>query len=221
MPDDLDYPGFEESEHQGETDRTGDFHQRVAVDDARRCQAVGKNGQCRMIAVEGSDKCVAHGGFHKAKALKERALRELLAAEWRAGVGTLADSDDVKSLKTEIGILRLLLVKIMNSCKSDQDLLMRSGSISDLVVKVQKVVESCHRLDQAWGQLLDKTQLAVFGQTVIQLVAESLSMANIPNCEDILQMFARRLVEEIKKTGDPRQDSSNDLAQRGVLPAHN
>ena len=185
---------------------------RVAAGDPRQCQGVTSGGQCRLIAVQGSDKCIAHGGFHQARKVKAQAMREYLAARWRHEVGDMADSEDVKSLKTEIGILRMMLVKIMNSCKTDNELMMRSGTISDLVIKVQKTVESCHRLDQAWGQLLDKTQLAVFGQTVIALVSES--VGGLPNGSDILAAFAEKLVLEIKKTGNP---ASGD---RGVISAN-
>lgn len=188
-----------------------DPYTRVPQGHERQCQAVGKIGQCRLVSVTGSDKCIAHGGFHQAKSVKEQAMRHYLAAQWRATVGDMADSDDLKSLKTEIGILRMILIKIMNSCKTDQDLMMRSGTISDLVVKVQKVVESCHRLDQAWGQLLDKTQLAVFGQTIITLVAQFI------HDPEVLQQFAAALVQEIKNTGQIKQDSPEE---RGASPGN-
>jgi hypothetical protein len=166
-----------------------------------QCQMSTATGQCRFEAIEGTSFCRRHGGHHRHKSNMQAAEREYIAAQWRAQVGVFADSPDIKSLRTEIGVLRMMMIKHLNSCKSDQDLMMRSSSIADLATKVEKAVTACDRLDNRLGRTLDKAQLLIFGQQVITLVSKYLESP------DSIREFASELVQAIEDAGNPLAES--------------
>lgn len=164
-------------------------------DDPERCERMHVQGQCSYKRIPGSPFCAQHTSGQAHAAHEKTAARHYLAAQWRAQVGTFADDDKIKSLRTEIGILRLLLQKTMERCRSDNDLLMRSSSIGELILKIEKLVVSCHKLDTNLGETLDKGQLSLFGNTIIAIVSEFI------NDPQVLGKFAERLVKAIKDLG--------------------
>src|SRR2546421_361414 len=78
-------------------------------------------------------------------------------AKWQTRLDEFADNDKIKSLREEIGVLRILLEETMSRCHDTNELLLYSNKISELVIKIEKVVASCHRLENATGMLLDKS----------------------------------------------------------------
>ena len=62
----------------------------------------------------------------------------------------------------------------LNKCSDATDLILQSGPISDLVMKIEKVVASCHKLEGQMGTLLDKQAILQFAQAVISIIASEL-----------------------------------------------
>jgi hypothetical protein len=173
------------------------LHERVEDQaDSERCDYMTKMGQCPYKRVAGTARCELHAYHTSESHLKIQAHRIYLAAQWHAQIGQFATPDEIKNLRQEIGILKLMLMKIMSSCQSEADLLMRSSSISELILKIGKVVETAHKMDTLTGKMLDKEQLVIFGQKVISLVSEFITDP------DVLKKFAHALVDEIKQTGN-------------------
>lgn len=143
-----------------------------------RCQAVHGQGQCRNLAVKldsGYGKnCMAHGGNNQVAKEKAASLRNYRLTKWNAKVQRFGNQPEIKSLRDEIGILRLLMEERLNRCNDAQDLILQSAPISDMVMKIEKVVASCHKLEGSMGQLLDKQAILQFAQQVIGIVAREL-----------------------------------------------
>lgn len=140
---------------------------RVAPDAKNRCQAVVKMGQCPYQAVENGNMCPMHckGGTEEAKNLRNYRL-----SQWGARVAEFADNSQVKSLREEIGLLRLILEETLGLCKTSGELLIYSGKIADLTMKIEKLVSSCHRLEMSTGALLDKAALLQTAATLIEII---------------------------------------------------
>lgn len=172
---------------------------RVEADDPRRCQAViSTKGQCFIIAVEGSKFCPAHGGGKAAEQAEKETLRMYRLKKYQARLSEFSDSDKIKSLRDEIGILRILIEERMNICHTDLDLMLHSSVLSDLVVKVEKLVTSCNRLEGQLGTMLDKTQALQLGSEVVEIVAR-----HVEN-EQTLEEIANEIVESINRLGKPK-----------------
>ena len=146
---------------------------RAEPDAENRCQGMTANGQCQLVATPGSKYCIAHGGNPSLEERKK--VRNYRLTQWRGRVSEFADSGKVKDIREEIGILRLLLEERLNACQSATDLMIQSHSISDLVVKIEKAVSACHRLESQMGQLLDKQAIIRFAGLVVETISTSIN----------------------------------------------
>ena len=90
---------------------------------------------------------------------------------WQQRLDEFAESNDASTLKAEIGILRMTLESILNKCTTSSDLLLYSNKISDLAVKIEKLIASSHRIERSLGNLLDRTAALNFAEKVITVVS--------------------------------------------------
>lgn len=147
--------------------------ERVAEDDPRRCQGtIPTVGQCPNKAMDGSDYCPAHGGNRAVETIKKNELKNYRLAKFKTRVTELGNSDHIFSLKEEIGILRMILEEKINACADVHDLILISGPLSDLVMKVDKITTSCERLESKLGNLLDRTKVMQFAQSIVQIISK-------------------------------------------------
>jgi hypothetical protein len=145
--------------------------ERCEPDDPLRCQAIVKTGQCPYKAVENGRNCPMHGGAKQQQLAQQEGIRNYRLAKWQSRVGEFADNDQVKSLREEIGILRVILEETLNMCKEPEELLIYSSKIADTVMKVEKLVASCHRLEASTGMLLDKTAALHLASVIVEIVS--------------------------------------------------
>lgn len=164
-------------------------HERVEhLDSPDRCQGMAGSNQCQYKKVGDSDYCALHGGNISIQKAQQSAMKMYNLAQWESSVGKFASSSHIKSLRAEIGIIRVIIERKLVACKDDEDLLLRSSSISDLIMKAGKLVEQCDRIDFRLGQTLDREQLLQLGERIVELVSEFLTDP------DALKAFAGRLV---------------------------
>lgn len=144
-------------------------------DDPNRCQGIGKNGQCWNRSVDHGTHCLMHGG-NKQENKYEKQSREMYQVDmFKARIIRQRTHTDVKTLGNEIAILRMLLEGKLNACTSDVDLMLASPAIGDLVTKIEKVVTSCHKLEKAMGQHLDKSAILQFAGEVVNIINQNVT----------------------------------------------
>ena len=154
--------------------------QRCDENDPNRCVASDRNGQCEYKAVEKDDGkgyfkyCPRHN-HQAAKIYENEKIRNYRLDQHRSRVNEFADNEQVKSLREEIGICRLLLETTFNRFKTDTELVMGSNKIQSLVSDIDKLVNSCHKLEISTGQLLDQEVLKEISNAIIKIVAEETS----------------------------------------------
>ena len=153
------------------------FERADGDDDPHRCMAGGRSGRCPFKAMRDEDTgeyleyCPRHGGRvigHRRKA-KLNAYRLQV---WQERVNEFAESEDAHSLKGEIGILRMTLETLLNQCEDANTLLIHSHRISDLAVKIEKLVNSTARLEKNMGMLLDKGAALALANQFVAVVSE-------------------------------------------------
>jgi hypothetical protein len=169
-------------------------YQRVEDDDPRRCQAVIPTvGQCHLISFEGSTYCINHGGKSAAQAAEKKVLNNYRIQKYQQRIDEKSQSDQLKSLRDEIAILRMLIEERLNSCRDSHDLMLYSGPIADLVMKVDKVVNSCNRLEVNLGVMLDKTQALQFAAEIVEAVGRHVEdqEALVAISDEITNVLAR------------------------------
>lgn len=168
-------------------------HIKVAEDDPLRCQGVTKWGQCNYRAYVDEETgnydsyCIKHGGGIKKYHKDMYDTRNYRFQKYQQRINSFADNNQIKSLREEIGIIRMVMEEVINRCKDGTDILMYSQKISDLTMKIEKLVVSCHRLESNLGQTLDKTAMLNIATRMVNIISEHVNDETIINLivEDI------------------------------------
>lgn len=146
---------------------------KVEADDPNRCQgANGRVGQCIMRAVPGSKYCPSHGGNKAVAAQNEKNKFEYRAGIFQNRLREIAGSDDIKNMRQEAGVLKLLIEEKLVACQTSTDLAIVSGPIGDLTVKLQKLVKEIREYDKECGNTLDKNQLIQFAESFVAIASK-------------------------------------------------
>jgi hypothetical protein len=179
------------------------FERATSPDDPERCQATGGTGQCpfkgQMLPTgERSKFCPRHGAMEVKKAEKE-SLSLYHGSIWQAQIGAQASHASVKSLREEIGILRVLMTNQLNLCKDATEMTMRSSTISELATKIQVLVASCHKVEKDLGVMLDKAQAVRLANEMVELVGRYVQEPEILEFlqEDLLDAVQRISQESV------------------------
>jgi len=171
-------------------------------DDPNRCQAIaGSLGQCPNLAVRTDggkygEYCLAHGGNRFLQAEKQGAIRNYQLDKFKAKLSRHATSPAIKNLRDEIAILRMVLEERLNKCNDAGDLILQSGPISDMVMKINKVIESCHKLEGSMGQLIDKQAILQFASEVIAIIGEE------EDREYVIEKIGSRIMKLVGNMGE-------------------
>lgn len=155
-----------------------------------QCQGTVASGQCPYKKEPGIDYCPRCKGAISGHQ-KRAAVRNYQLTKFQAKMEQKADSSAVKSLREEIGILRMTLETVINRCQDESELLMSSNKIENLVVKIEKLVTSCHRLEKSSNFLIDKTTILKLATAIIDIVTEEVNDA------DAVDKIGSRIIEEV------------------------
>lgn len=179
--------------------------QRVEVDDPSRCQAIYRSGQCPYKVTPNSQYCHMHGGTSQEKAEERSSLRNYRLGIWQSRVGQFADHDKVKSLREEIGILRVIMEETLGMCKDSHELLIYSPKIVDTVMKIDAVVRSCHKLEQSTGMLLDKPAALRLAMDMVQIIGKHIKD------DDAIDAIANELMQAVVNLGSESEQRLQKL----------
>lgn len=162
---------------------------RCDSNDPRRCQSNIKGDQCPWLSEPGSSFCQTHSNDHKNF---DSQLRNYRLAKWQARVSQFSENEYVKSLREEIGILRMVLEEILTRCQDSTDLMMYSSKISDYILKIEKLVTSCHRLEERTNILLDKSSIIHLAGVMVEIVGRFV------NDSIVMDKITEEILENIK-----------------------
>lgn len=177
--------------------------------DPRRCQGMGKGGQCEYLSVEGTQYCARHDGLKIQKKKDARAAQMYNLKIWRAKLDELKQSPEAKTLGDEIAILRMTLEATLDKCKVPEDLFMMSSTIGDLAIKIEKILKSAHSLDQSTGSLMDKSKAIAFAGTVVETVDRVISanLTSVELKEKVVDEISQAILAELQKKD---KDATNE-----------
>jgi hypothetical protein len=154
-------------------------------------------GQCQFRKFENSNFCIAHGGNSAANAAAKNSVKQYHLTKWQNRLEHFADNSKVKSLRDEIGLLRILVEERMNQCHDTNDLLMHSTVIADLVSRIQTTVVACQKLESQLGGLIDKQQVLQIAQEIVALIDNKIENKEIVN---VIQIGILGIIERISMT---------------------
>lgn len=168
--------------------------------DPERCQGVNQgnnnfSGQCHYKRVKGSNFCPRHGGNVALQKIEKEKTRNYYLGKWRQRVNEFADNPEIKSLREEIGIVRMMIETVLGKCQDENDLLIFSNQIQQLIQQAQKLVESCHKLEQSTGALLDKQTILVVCDSIVKIISEHITDG------DVLDVLSGKMVDVVAGIG--------------------
>ncbi len=159
-----------------------------------RCQHVNRHqGQCPRDALDDDTRCEIH--THNDPEAYDKRVYHILEHQYRIRHSELSDHEELKSLREELAIARLILEERFNAIKSNVDLLAATGSLNSLLLTIEKLVTSCHKLEQSVGTLLSKPTLLRIANEIVTTLLEELD--GIPGYEGIVDRVSSKIIETI------------------------
>lgn len=144
-------------------------------DDPERCEGLTHQGnQCQYKRVPGRKVCECHGGVTSIKAQERKGLYNFRVSQFKARISDFATNPALKSLREEIGVLRMLLETAVNRCSDEHELLLASSSINQMVLNIERLVASCHKLEINLGQLLDRNKAVQLAEELVTIITSEL-----------------------------------------------
>lgn len=164
------------------------------IDDPECCETCVARNQNSIYykVVPGTKYCSRHGGVPQEQAQKRERARLYRVEMWQRRLSEFNDSDQVKSLREEVGVLRILLEETMKRCREPNDLLQFSARIQSIAVDIQKLVTACDRLERNMGEMMDKPTTIKFAGKLIEIVSEEITDV------DVLDRISHRVLEEMQ-----------------------
>ena len=173
--------------------------------DPKRCTGAVAEGQCWSVAEPGCDRCRVHGGRDK-EAVEDKRLYLLTKAQHRMRLAQLSEHEQIKSLRDEIALARMLIEERFNKVKNDSDLISAFGPINTALLTVERLVKSAHSIEQNLGALLSKPTVLALGQSISQVIVEELE--GVDDYEAIVDRINHRIVEAIVAAGTTATDNN-------------
>jgi hypothetical protein len=108
----------------------------------------------------------------QASALKQEMVRQYNVTRWKSKMDHFSGHSEVKSLREEIGVLRLLMETALNKCDSEMDLLLYSNHISSMAMKIKEAVMAAQKLESAMGMLLDRAATMQLTGEIVDIIGK-------------------------------------------------
>lgn len=165
--------------------------EKVEPDSPLRCQQVTRFGQCSNKSVEGYNLCQIHIARNN-KTINDEKKRIYRLTQYRARAHEMSDHDELTNLREEVGIVRMTLEQLLETCQDPSDLLIHSNKITDLTKTIQKLVGDCHRLDRFTAKYLDKTSVLKLMGDVIDILSNEID--DITLLEKISEQITDKII---------------------------
>lgn len=174
------------------------------LDDPNRCQHHKPGeGQCMMKAVEGGNRCKVHGGGRQLQVAKQNQLRAYAKNKWALQIRENANDSEIKSLRQELGIARVMLDNFLNRCNDSHDLLMMSAPIDNMLKTINLIQKTSHVIEKDLDNMVGPDALREFADAMFEIIMDEVEDVNTIN------RIALKLGRALNKTmnGDSEEDT--------------
>jgi hypothetical protein len=175
--------------------------------DPRRCKGAVSDGQCKQVALHNNDYCKLHsGGVDHLPAEQQRGFL-LAKAEDKVRLATVSgDLEPVKELRDTIALTHMLIEKRWNLITDDEELLVHCGPLNQLIGTMEKLVNSCHKIETNLGELLARHAVLALAKEMVEIVIDELQ--GIEDYEEIIDRITNRLIDTIRKADNIPKDQT-------------
>lgn len=184
--------------------------------DPLRCQAPSTDGQCMNRSEQDSEYCRCHGGRDLTE---QKTMHGYLLAKVkdRARLAQVSEElEPVKELRDSIGLLHMMIERRWNAIKDDTELLQACGPLNQMLQNMDRLVNSCHKIEQNLGQLLAKQAILTLAKRMVEVMVEELE--GIDNYEEIIDRITSRLIDTIRGADNVVATPTVALPTAAALP---
>ena len=143
-------------------------------------------------AVEGTNFCPRHGGPRQLERNKVATANAYRLQIWQNRLREMTGYDQVKVLREEIGILRVVLEEGLKKYQDTEGLLMFSAKAESLITTISKLVTSCERLERNMGEMMDRPTTMKFASKIIEIIGRYIEDT------EILDGISGEILEEMR-----------------------
>ena len=154
--------------------------------DPFRCISNLQTGQCVYLSMEGMvargyledptyryngvKNCPRHAGEVKARQNELQRINDYRIRTWQSRIDEFSNGEGVKSLRGEIGIVRMMIEEILSQANDTQQLMMYSSRVQKLVQTCESLVRTCDKLEDKMGLMMDKTSALTFAGQIVRII---------------------------------------------------
>jgi len=177
----------------------------VEPDSPHRCQRVKRTKQCRKQRLhlpDGAESqyCYGCGGWRDLKRMEKEEFALYRTQKYASRIKSMADHASARTLKDEVGILRMLLEEELQGCKNSEELIRKTPQLMNILDRITKAVPASAKLDIQTGNTISKTAAAQLGDEIIKIISDNITDP------DILTDIANSIGEAISRAGTPTED---------------
>lgn len=171
-------------------------------DDPRRCQGTVGGDQCWNVACDESTLCPACSkGAMVAVAKRQYNLTD---PRYQAKLQALCEDDEIKSLREEVAIAKLLLEECLNKASaSESDWYQATGKANSFLLTIEKLVSRAHILEQNLGQLFHKSTIVKLVQAFVAIVDEE--VRDLPGGVEAKDQIIARVFQTVSQARNEEQ----------------
>ena len=163
--------------------------------DPHRCKGSDATGQCRNLAADGSEFCLACGGVDRGPARRLRGYY-LAQADDRAKLAHFSQDDSLKSLREEISLVRIMIETVWNSARTDVEKINAYSKVNTFLLTAERLVKTFHTLEQSMGQLIGKPALLRLAKNLCDIVVTGLE--GVPDYEARCDEMIPKIIQAVQ-----------------------
>lgn len=163
-------------------------------DVTQQCEKPG----CVNLKEVGSNFCLVHGGNMGAVNICNQSLRNYRLTQYGVRCGELRGSSGLKDLRDEVAILRMVLEQKLNMFDNPNEMILQSGAISDLILKIEKVVTSCNKLEKDMSVTLERSVVLNLADSIVAIIGRNIEDKVV--IETIVREMGELFTREMKNT---------------------
>lgn len=139
------------------------------------CQACFSHGPCPNLKSPHSDYCDKHQGFMATKTVARASLNNyIINSQYGQRAAEMARNPQFKNLTDEVTLVRVALETLFRKIKTDDDMLVYSERIIALTGTIQKLMESCQKIQERNKDLLDRATIFAIANDILAIMACSI-----------------------------------------------
>lgn len=178
------------------------------LDDPNRCQGTTPGGQCEFRAEPGGKYCRLHAPLPAKLGRHNTSLYDLDETEYLKSfsdrINMLGYTPQTRSLRSEVGILRATLERLLNAIEDDAGLHFHSGEIIALSARIESLEKTSLALEKELGQLMSLDEAKQLAGELLEVLFKELD--NLKEKETLRSADAKDLIDRLIIPEELKQD---------------